>query len=53
MTPFDELLARRIARIDAVVTELERELVEIFDALDECQRSLDYPPLSLVLDNDD
>lgn len=52
MPPDDELLARRIARIDATVTEIERELVEIFDALEEAQRGLDFPPLRLVTDDE-
>lgn len=52
MPPDDELLAKRLARIDATVTGLERELVDIFDALEEAQRVLDFPPLRLVIDDE-
>lgn len=51
--PEDELLAKRLARIDATVTSIERELVEIFDALEEVNRRLGFPPLSLVTDDDE
>lgn len=51
--PEDELLAKRLARIDATVTSIERELVEIFDALEEANRRLGFPPLSLVTDDDE
>lgn len=51
--PEDELLAKRLARIDATVTSIERELVEIFDALEEVNRRLGFPPLLLVTDDDE
>jgi len=51
--PEDELLARRLARIDETITSLERDLTEIFDVLAEVNRQLDFPPLHLVTDDDE